>query len=63
MTTAQLPEVSRYPVPNLDEMPEDIRQRIEAVQEKAGFIPNVFITLARRPGEFRAFFDYHDAIM
>ncbi|MGB0723716.1 MAG: peroxidase-related enzyme [Gammaproteobacteria bacterium] len=63
MTETQLPEISRYPVPTLDEMPEDIRERIEAVQEKAGFIPNVFITLARRPGEFRAFFAYHDAIM
>ncbi len=55
--------ISRYPVPELDSLPEDIRQRILAVQEKAGFIPNVFLTLAHRPDEFRAFFDYHDALM
>ena len=54
---------SRYPVPELSEMPEDIRERILAVQEKSGFIPNVFLTLARRPDEFRAFFAYHDALM
>lgn len=56
-------EVCRYPVPALDTMPEDIRERILTVQEKAGFIPNVFLTLAHRPAEFRAFFAYHDAIM
>lgn len=55
--------ISRYPVPSLDSMPDDIRERILAVQEKAKFIPNVFLTLAHRPAEFRAFFDYHDAIM
>ncbi len=55
--------ISRYPVPELDSLPDDIRQRILAVQEKAGFIPNVFLTLAHRPDEFRAFFDYHDALM
>lgn len=55
--------ISRYPVPDLDALDEDIRDRILAVQEKAGFIPNVFITLAHRPAEFRAFFDYHDALM
>ena len=55
--------ISRYPVPALTALPEDIRARILAVQEKAGFIPNVFITLAHRPAEFRAFFDYHDALM
>lgn len=55
--------ISRYPVPQLDNMPEDIRERILAVQEKAKFIPNVFLTLAYRPAEFRAFFAYHDAIM
>ncbi len=53
--------VSRYPVPELDEMPNDIRDRILAVQEKSGFIPNVFVVLAHRPDEFRAFFAYHDA--
>lgn len=55
--------VSRFPVPRLDDMPEDIRSRILAVQEKSGFIPNVFLTLAYRPEEFRAFFAYHDALM
>ncbi len=60
--TEQQP-AGRYPIPNLDELPEDIKQRILAVQEKAGFIPNVFITLAHRPDEFRAFFAYHDALM
>ena len=60
--TEQQP-AGRYPIPNLDELPEDIKQRILAVQEKAGFIPNVFVTLAHRPDEFRAFFAYHDALM
>ena len=60
MTT---PPISRYPVPRLEDLPEDIRARMLEVQEKAGFIPNVFLTLAHRPAEFRAFFDYHDALM
>ena len=55
--------LSRYPVPKLVDLPSDIRDRILAVQEKAGFIPNVFLTLAHRPDEFRAFFAYHDALM
>lgn len=55
--------VSRFPVPKLEDMPEDIRERILAVQGKTGFIPNVFVTLAARPDEFRAFFAYHDALM
>jgi len=55
--------ISRFPIPELDDLPEDIRQRIAEVQEKAGFVPNVFLTLARRPDEFRAFFLYHDALM
>jgi len=55
--------ISRYPAPDLNDLPDDIKQRILAVQEKAGFIPNVFLTLAYRPDEFRAFFDYHDALM
>ncbi|HUS95826.1 MAG TPA: peroxidase-related enzyme [Hyphomicrobiaceae bacterium] len=54
---------SRYPVPEISDLPEDIRTRILAVQEKAGFVPNVFLVLARRPDEFRAFFAYHDALM
>ncbi|MGX9936874.1 peroxidase-related enzyme [Advenella kashmirensis] len=63
MTPANHPAVSRFPVPELKEMPEDIRTRILEVQEKSGFIPNVFLTLAHRPDEFRAFFAYHDALM
>ncbi len=55
--------ISRFKVPKLDGLPEDIRQRILAVQEKAGFIPNIFLALAHRPDEFRAFFSYHDALM
>ena len=55
--------ISRFPIPPLSEMPEDIRNRIEQVQAKAGFIPNVFLALAHRPDEFRAFFAYHDALM
>jgi uncharacterized peroxidase-related enzyme len=53
----------RFPTPPLDKLPDDIRARILAVQEKSGFIPNVFLTLAYRPDEFRAFFAYHDALM
>jgi len=55
--------ISKYPVPDLNSLPEDILSRILEVQEKAKFIPNVFLTLAHRPAEFRAFFAYHDAIM
>lgn len=55
--------ISRFKVPELNELPEDIRQRILAVQEKAGFIPNIFLALAHRLDEFRAFFSYHDALM
>ena len=55
--------ISRFKVPELHELPEDIRQRILAVQEKAGFIPNIFLALAHRPDEFRSFFSYHDALM
>ena len=57
------PPISRFPVPELKDIPEDIRARIEAVQEKSGFVPNVFLALAHRPEEFRAFFAYHDALM
>ncbi|SOY57951.1 conserved hypothetical protein; putative peroxidase-related enzyme [Cupriavidus taiwanensis] len=55
--------ISRYAVPALAELPDDIRARILEVQEKAGFVPNVFLALAYRPDEFRAFFAYHDALM
>jgi len=56
--------ISRFPlVDDLDALPADIRERIVAVQEKAGFVPNVFLMLAHRPDEFRAFFNYHDALM
>ncbi|MFK8082627.1 MAG: peroxidase-related enzyme [Granulosicoccus sp.] len=54
---------SRFPVPGLADVPDDIRERIEAVAEKSGFVPNVFSALAHRPDEFRAFFAYHDALM
>src|SRR5512143_2856579 len=55
--------ISRYPVPKLEDLPDDVRARILEVQEKAGFVPNVFLVLAHRPDEFRAFFAYHDALM
>lgn len=55
--------VSRFPVPEIQDLPPDIREQILAVQEKAGFVPNVFLALAHRPDELRAFFAYHDAIM
>ncbi len=55
--------ISRFPVPALDDLPDDIRNRILAVQEKAGFVPNVFLAWAHRPDEFRAFFAYHDALL
>ncbi|HOV20622.1 peroxidase-related enzyme [Ottowia sp.] len=54
---------TRYPLPELDSLPEDIKTKILAVQAKAGFVPNVFLGLARRPAEWRAFFAYHDALM
>ncbi|NEU95989.1 peroxidase-related enzyme [Bradyrhizobium uaiense] len=57
------PTAKRFPTPALDRLPEDIRTRILEVQEKSGFVPNVFLTLAYRPDEFRAFFAYHDALM
>jgi uncharacterized peroxidase-related enzyme len=57
------PTISRYPVPTLDDLPDDLRVRIIEVQDKAGFVPNVFLALAHRPDEARAFFDYHDALM
>jgi uncharacterized peroxidase-related enzyme len=54
---------NRYPAPELKDLPEDIKARVLEVQEKAGFVPNVFLSLARRPAEWRAFFAYHDALM
>ena len=57
------PPISRWPVPQLKDLPSDIRERIEQVQEKAGFVPNVFLALAHRPAEFRAFMAYHDALL
>ena len=61
--TMSHPAQKRFPAPALDSLPEDIRTRLVAVQEKSGFVPNVFLTLAYRPDEFRAFFAYHDALM
>jgi uncharacterized peroxidase-related enzyme len=55
--------ISRYPVPALDELPGDLRQRIDDVAERTGFIPNVFLAMAHRPDELRAFLAYHDALM
>lgn len=55
--------VSRYPVPEINDLPDDLKEMILGVQEKAGFVPNVFLALAHRPDELRAFFAYHDAIM
>ena len=57
------PPISRYPVPELKDLPDDLRERILAVQEKAGFVPNVFLALAHRPAEWRAFMAYHDALL
>ena len=54
---------NRYPAPDLNALPDDIKAKVLEVQEKAGFIPNVFLSLARRPAEWRAFFAYHDALM
>ncbi len=55
--------ISRFPVPSLEDIPEDLRDKMLAIQEKTGFVPNVFLTLAHRPLELRAFMDYHDALM
>jgi len=60
---APTPPISRFSVPELAALPDDVRARIQEVQDKAGFVPNVFLVLARRPDEFRAFFAYHDALM
>lgn len=55
--------ISRYPIPDINDLPDDIKEMITKVQEKAGFIPNIFLALAHRPAELRAFFAYHDALM
>ena len=55
--------MNRYPAPEIKDLPEDIRAKVLEVQAKAGFVPNVFLALARRPAEWRAFFAYHDALM
>jgi uncharacterized peroxidase-related enzyme len=57
------PPISRFPVPDIDSLPDDLRDKILAVQEKMGFVPNVFLALAHRPDELRAFMAYHDALM
>lgn len=57
------PPISRFPVPRLEDLPDDMRERIEAVAEKSGFVPNVYLALAHRPDEWRAFFAFHDAVM
>lgn len=63
MTANRTPSAPRYPAPELTNLPDDIRAKVLEVQEKAGFVPNVFLALARRPAEWRAFFAYHDALM
>jgi uncharacterized peroxidase-related enzyme len=63
MTEPPMPAISRYPIPDLADLPEDMRTRILEVQDKAGFVPNVFLALAHRPAEWRAFMAYHDALL
>jgi uncharacterized peroxidase-related enzyme len=63
MTTKKPPAISRYPVPAIADLPEDLRARVLEVQDKAGFVPNVFLALAHRPAEMRAFLAYHDALL
>jgi uncharacterized peroxidase-related enzyme len=63
MPTETAVNADRYPLPALEVLPDDIRDQLVAVQQKAGFVPNVFLKLARRPAEFRAFVAYHDALM
>jgi uncharacterized peroxidase-related enzyme len=63
MTEPAMPAISRYPVPDLANLPEDMRTRILEVQDKAGFVPNVFLAIAHRPAEWRAFMAYHDALL
>ncbi len=63
MTATTIESTDRYPLPEIADVPDDIRDRMLEVQEKVGFVPNVFLKLARRPAEFRAFMAYHDALM
>ncbi|SNT75192.1 uncharacterized peroxidase-related enzyme [Paracoccus seriniphilus] len=63
MMTAKLPPISRFYIPEFASLPEDMQQAMRKVEEKSGFIPNIFLALAHRPAEFRAFFAYHDALM
>ena len=63
LTSSRNQPISRFPVPRVDQLDGDIRERISEVEEKSGFIPNVFLGLAHRPDEFRAFFQYYDAVM
>jgi uncharacterized peroxidase-related enzyme len=63
MTTPRIPMSTRYPAPEINDLPDDIKAKVLEVQEKAGFVPNVFLAFARRPAEWRAFFAYHDALM
>ncbi len=62
-STSEAKPISRFPVPSLEGLPDDMKERITAVAEKSGFVPNVFLALANRPAEWRAFFAYHDAVM
>jgi uncharacterized peroxidase-related enzyme len=62
-TTPPTPPTPRYPAPDINDLPDDIKAKVLEVQEKAGFVPNVFLAFARRPAEWRAFFAYHDALM
>ena len=63
LSVTETTTVSRFPIPSLNDLPEDVRNRILAVQKKSGFVPNSFLVMARRPDEFRAFYAYHDALM
>jgi uncharacterized peroxidase-related enzyme len=57
------PAMTRFPVPEIEDLPDDLRERIEDEREDAGFVPNVFLALAYRPSHFRAFFEYYDALV
>src|ERR1044072_8482203 len=58
-----MPELRRFPVPDRADLPPDLQARLDEVEQKSGFVPNIFLTLAHRPDEWRAFFAYHDALM